>query len=321
MRHLGYRGPWILHRLVATQLWKYRHLHRDDTYTGSLNEEVQCDDVSGISISPIGSLRVLDLGCGSGLCGRVFARMCDGKPLDSYNTISVEGFISALSTCSVDEAMDGLEAAKRDLTAGLIRINTDAIVPVQALGARLPASSPAMVGVDISLRMVELASLPCNNYSLLACGHLIDALRSFNNVFYGNIDRSTASVDKFDVVLAADTFIYVGALGAVFREVARLLKRGGIFSFSTEHIAEDDNEVNNSVDSYIFDESGEVSGPTGSDRGYRLQEGSARFSHRASYINALCARCGLALIAREAHTLRSESSVPIPGMFYLITLL
>ena len=38
----------------------------------------------------------------------------------------------------------------------------------------------------------------------------------------------------FDVVLAADVFIYVGDLALVFRDAARVLKAGGIFAFSVE---------------------------------------------------------------------------------------
>ena len=39
---------------------------------------------------------------------------------------------------------------------------------------------------------------------------------------------------RFDIVLAADTFIYVGALGEIFKNVYNILKDGGLFAFSIE---------------------------------------------------------------------------------------
>ena len=38
----------------------------------------------------------------------------------------------------------------------------------------------------------------------------------------------------FDIILAADTFVYVGALGKVFQTVRECLNTGGLFAFSVE---------------------------------------------------------------------------------------
>jgi predicted TPR repeat methyltransferase len=229
--------------------------------------------------------------------------------------------------------MQDLDAAKRDLAAGTIAVNTDIIVPIESLGSRLSKSGPIMVGVDISQRMVDLASLPCNKYSLLTCGHLVDALTSLSDAICDAPTDPSAVIEKLEIVLAADTFIYVGALGLVFQHVAKLLKIGGIFAFSTEHIVEEGSGVDGERQSlytveYRFDDdSGEAASTvtkegvtSGQDKGYTLQDGSARFSHRASYIAALAKRCGFTVSARERHVLRSESSIPIPGMFYALTL-
>ena len=40
--------------------------------------------------------------------------------------------------------------------------------------------------------------------------------------------------DRYDLVLSADVFIYVGALEAVFDGVARVIEPGGVFCFSVE---------------------------------------------------------------------------------------
>ncbi len=44
----------------------------------------------------------------------------------------------------------------------------------------------------------------------------------------------TAPAANFDVVLAADVFLYIGALREIFAEIARTLKTGGVFAFSIE---------------------------------------------------------------------------------------
>ena len=43
-----------------------------------------------------------------------------------------------------------------------------------------------------------------------------------------------AATARFDAVIAADVFVYIGALEALFREVARVLRTGGWLAFTTE---------------------------------------------------------------------------------------
>jgi predicted TPR repeat methyltransferase len=43
-----------------------------------------------------------------------------------------------------------------------------------------------------------------------------------------------ASAARFDLVIAADVFIYIGALEDLFHETARSLRPAGWFAFSTE---------------------------------------------------------------------------------------
>ena len=47
------------------------------------------------------------------------------------------------------------------------------------------------------------------------------------------------SESKFDLVLAADTFIYIGALAKIFNFIHKILKPQGIFAFSIENLEDD----------------------------------------------------------------------------------
>ena len=44
------------------------------------------------------------------------------------------------------------------------------------------------------------------------------------------------SESKFDLIVAADTFIYIGALAKIFNFIHKILKPRGIFAFSIENL-------------------------------------------------------------------------------------
>lgn len=134
------------------------------------------------------------------------------------------------------------------------------------VGAALAATGARITGVDLSPRMLEIAARR-GVYTTLEKGELLEVL--------GRI--RAASVQA---VLAADVFIYIGDLTAIFAAVARVLAPGGLFAFSVEGIA---------------------SGT------YRLQA-TGRYAQSPAYLRSLAARCGLeehaidhTLIRREGH--------------------
>jgi len=75
-------------------------------------------------------------------------------------------------------------------------------------------------GVDLSSKMLEIAKKK-DVYSKLYQQDIYEFLLSTENRTY-------------DMVSAADLFIYIGSLEAIFIEVSRILKDGGIFVFSTQ---------------------------------------------------------------------------------------
>ncbi len=78
---------------------------------------------------------------------------------------------------------------------------------------------PNLVGLDISEKMLQEAAKR-GLYSALVAGDLLTGMR--------------ARMDAFDLIIAADVFIYVPDLAPVMPEAARLLRPRGLFAFTVE---------------------------------------------------------------------------------------
>ena len=78
----------------------------------------------------------------------------------------------------------------------------------------------SLSGVDLSQRMLDVARRR-GGYAALHCADIEGWL-------------AQAPRAHFDLVVAADVFIYLGELSTVFAAVARCLKSGGGFAFSVE---------------------------------------------------------------------------------------
>jgi len=128
-------------------------------------------------------------------------------------------------------------------------------------------------GVDLSAGMLEKAA---------ALG-VYDAL-----VQADAVEFLDAAQDGFDLVLAADVFIYVGALDTVFAALARRMPAGGSFCFTVEESRE-----------------GEV-----------VLRPSLRYAHSEAGIRALAVRHGFSMLAMERRPVREEQRQPIPGLFF-----
>jgi predicted TPR repeat methyltransferase len=89
------------------------------------------------------------------------------------------------------------------------------------------------------------------------------------------------------LIIAADVFIYIGDLQAVFAGVRRVLEPRGLFCFSVEQ---------------------------GSDeRSYELRS-SSRYAHSAQHLRALAAQQDFELLALEEATLRKDQAQPVAGL-------
>lgn len=134
----------------------------------------------------------------------------------------------------------------------------------------LKPGARSLAGVDLSQRMLDKARAT-GLYDRLACADIVSFLAQ----------ESAA----FDLVVAADVFVYFGDLSEVFAQVARVLRPGGAFCFSTE---------------------------TCDGEGFVLQA-SNRYAHSSAYLRALAAAQGLQVASLEACALRSENGAPIVG--------
>ena len=119
------------------------------------------------------------------------------------------------------------------------------------LGAELADTGAELIGVDLSARMLAIAARRAV-YARLEQADLIDVLRQ-------------AAAGSVHAVLAADVFVYLGDLEAVFGAALLALAPGGLFGFSVE-------------------------GTEG--EGYRLKP-NGRYGHSPRYLRALAMRAGL----------------------------
>ena len=141
-------------------------------------------------------------------------------------------------------------------------------------GLKLRPLARALDGVDLSANMVERAGQR-GVYTELAQADLVSYLDTTQH--------------RYDLVVAADVFIYVGALEAVFAGVARVLDAGGLFCFSVE-----------------------AAGP---DAEQPVLRPSLRYAHSLRYIQKLAGESGFELTATAEHPIRKDQGAPIPGLF------
>ena len=133
-----------------------------------------------------------------------------------------------------------------------------------------------MVGVDLSPGMLAVAG-ERKLYDQLVTGDITKELRQHEAAY--------------DLILAADVFIYVGGLDQVFKAISAALKPGGLFAFSIE--TEEDHD-------------GHVLRPTG------------RYAHSIGYIRRLAQAAGLREVRLEESVLRMDKGQPIDG--YIVVL-
>jgi len=125
-------------------------------------------------------------------------------------------------------------------------------------------------GIDIAPRMIEMAR----------------RRGIYDNLILGDIETALAEPGlNYDLILAADTMIYIGDLSAVFTGVLKRLDQGGFYLFAVE----------------------------GMDQGGWEQTPMNRFRHSESYLREHAERTGLDFVELMECTLRRESSEPVKG--------
>lgn len=142
-------------------------------------------------------------------------------------------------------------------------------------GIHLAPIKRRLVGVDLSPRMAEQAR----------------ARGVYDEVVVSEVHawlRDTPD-ESFDVVCAADVFIYIGTLDTVFAEVHRILRPGGWFAFSTEECRAGDH----------------------------ILLGTGRYAQSERYIRRLATH-RFEVESADRIVVRFESDRPLDGRLYLL---
>lgn len=146
------------------------------------------------------------------------------------------------------------------------------------LGPEIRMQCRTLVGCDLSEKMVDRAR-DRKLYDQLEVSDLQAFLAA----------RQSGSAD---LIAAADVFVYLGQLDAIFEQGRRVLRPGGWLAFSVEWLEE------------------------GAD-GYALRS-SGRYAHATLYINRLCEQTGYTVVQCRDVTLRHEANQPMAGQLYVL---
>jgi predicted TPR repeat methyltransferase len=130
--------------------------------------------------------------------------------------------------------------------------------------------SRCLTGVDLSQKMLDKARAR-ELYDHLECLDISEFLAQRG--------------DEFDLIVAADVFVYFGDLAPMFSQVHNALRPDGYFCFSTE--------VSESAD-------------------FRLTS-SNRYAHSLAYLRRLANSAGFALTGADPAPLRMENGVQVMG--------
>ena len=131
-----------------------------------------------------------------------------------------------------------------------------------------------LVGVDLSAAMIARAEAK-GDYDRLVVGNIAAFLSD-----------EIAMDAKYDLVLAADVFVYVNDLAPIFADMTRVLAPRGIVAFTVE---------------------------THPGAGVRLLP-TLRFAHAKSYLRNAMSDAELKLITLEKATIRTEKGLPVDGL-------
>jgi predicted TPR repeat methyltransferase len=170
--------------------------------------------------------------------------------------------------------------AHRQLIAPLADLHAQPFASALDLGCGTGLCGPLLrpivrqlTGLDLSRAMLDQAAAR-GVYDQLVQADLVEHLQQ--------------TPERHDLVLAADVFIYVGELDAVFAGVVRMLRQGGVFCFSVEQ-ASDDRPV--------------------------ALNAQLRYAHSLPYLQGLAQRHGLRLLHSVAEPIRQDRTQAIPGLY------
>lgn len=203
------------------------------------------------------------------------------SPPDGY----VEALFDEVAGCFDHLLVDELRYSAPALLAETLRTiwHGPALAVVLDLGCGTglcaPLLRPAAArldGIDLSAGMLQKAS-ERGVYDRLERADIVEFLQ--------------APETKYDWIIAADVFVYMGALEAVFDAVRNVLQPGGLFGFTVE--AADD------VESYTLRD-------------------TIRYAHGAAYLRRLAQQHGFSEIVARREVLRYNKGEPVYGWIFVL---
>lgn len=144
----------------------------------------------------------------------------------------------------------------------------------------LSGRSGSVAGVDLAPRMIE-AARRTGFYNHLEIGECAAFLR-------GRDARSC------DLVIAADVFVYMGDLAAVFEQAARVLDAHGLFAFSAQVP------------------------PAGANLEFSVGE-DMRFAHSPAYLERLAAANDFQVETLQSTVLRKDRGAGVPALLVILS--
>jgi len=193
---------------------------------------------------------------------------------DDYAPRFDRHLVGTLGYCGPEVLMDALDRAApgRVFARGL-----DLGCGTGLMAGALRGRAVAIDGVDLSPAMVQQAR-HTGHYAALTVGSLDAAL-------------AASPAGGYDLVTAADVFVYIGNLAPVLAGVFRALARGGLLAFTVQT----------------------PSTPGGGPLAHALGP-DLRFAHEPGYVEAALEAAGLQLLLLEAASIRTERGGDVPGL-------
>lgn len=146
------------------------------------------------------------------------------------------------------------------------------------VGAALHPRIAVMDGIDIAPQMVRRAR-DRGIYRHLRSGELAATL-----------ETDPALSGPYDLITAADVFVYLGNLEPAFAAIARVASPGSLIAFSVETSSADDITL----------------------------RANGRFAHSPAYVARLMDERGFAVLEKLDLPIRQERNRPVPGSLYLL---
>lgn len=154
-------------------------------------------------------------------------------------------------------------------------------------GAAILPYAQKLVGVDLSEGMLAKAEAK-NLYQRLEKSDLLVMMKNETSLSY-------------DVIVAADVFVYIGRLDEILEEAKRLLRPGGILAFSVEAMDALLNEEYSSTD----------------EKNFQLNK-SGRYAHSSNYLDQITHENKFKKHKFMLDSIRLEKSVPVQGWYVVL---